>query len=180
MLLLRDDESTPPKPVRFQSAKTVPDTDAATAEIPSHAQAGSIDSRDTASTVSEELPIESSVQDVLFRIEGLKAEPSQVHVAAFNSADGFPNAKDSPFTTVVSVEGGRAEFTMSLRTDQKTAIAVFQDLNGDGVLTKSAFGIPVEPYGFSNDARGVFGPPSFSSAAVKVSKETDTLSIQVK
>ena len=44
------------------------------------------------------------------------------------------------------------------------AIAAFQDVNENGVLDKNALGIPTEPYGFSNDARGWFGPPSWQAA----------------
>jgi uncharacterized protein (DUF2141 family) len=34
-------------------------------------------------------------------------------------------------------------------------------------------GIPKEPYGFSRDARGKFGPPGFEDAAIEVRDEGD-------
>lgn len=49
------------------------------------------------------------------------------------------------------------------------AVAIFQDLNGNGTLDKSALGIPNEPYGFSNDARGRMGPPKFKDAVFSFS-----------
>ncbi len=131
-------------------------------------------------TISEEPAASGSTQKVTFRIEGLKVESSQVHVAVFDSADGFPKPESSSCKTVVSATEGHVEFQMLLPAGQKTAIAVFQDLDGDGKLTKNAVGIPVEPYGFSNAARGVFGPPSFSSATLMISKDMDTLSIKVQ
>lgn len=48
------------------------------------------------------------------------------------------------------------------------AIAAFQDINGNGVLEKTLFGEPTEPYGFSRDARALFGPPDFDNAAVSL------------
>ncbi len=59
------------------------------------------------------------------------------------------------------------DFSLSLPDLATTRIAVFQDLNGDGKLTKNSFGLPIEPYGFSNNARSTFGPPSFSQSAFR-------------
>ena len=60
------------------------------------------------------------------------------------------------------------------------AVAVFQDLNDDGILNKGAFGVPVEPYGFSNSVRGKLGPPSFDAASFSVTQESNDLDIRVK
>jgi uncharacterized protein (DUF2141 family) len=57
------------------------------------------------------------------------------------------------------------------------AVAAFQDLNRDGVLNKGAYGVPIEPYGFSNNARGPFGPPSFESASVRLPAQSQELQI---
>lgn len=45
------------------------------------------------------------------------------------------------------------------------AVAAFQDLNGNGRLDRSAHGLPLEPYGFSNGA-GRTASPRFDRAAV--------------
>ena len=42
------------------------------------------------------------------------------------------------------------------------AIAVFQDLNGNGKLDASFFGVPKEPYGFSRDVERGIGIPDDS------------------
>lgn len=44
------------------------------------------------------------------------------------------------------------------------AITLFHDVNGNHLLDKNFIGIPTEPYGFSNNARGLFGPPTFDAA----------------
>ena len=110
-----------------------------------------------------------STKTVTFRIEGLKAEASQVHIAVFASAKGFPRPESSSSKTIVSAAEDRVEFEMSLTADQKTAIAVFQDLDGDGKLTKNAVGIPVEPYGFSNSARSLVNGASAAESVVRPS-----------
>ena len=44
------------------------------------------------------------------------------------------------------------------------AISVMHDANENDELDSNAFGIPKEGFGFSNDAMGMFGPPSFEKA----------------
>lgn len=47
------------------------------------------------------------------------------------------------------------------------AIKAFHDEDVDGRLSCGLMGMPKERYGFSNNARGLFGPPSFKDAAVQ-------------
>jgi uncharacterized protein (DUF2141 family) len=50
---------------------------------------------------------------------------------------------------------------------------VFHDENDNGVLDKGAFGIPTEGYGFSNNAKGFFGAPSWRAAGVTIGPTDD-------
>lgn len=49
-----------------------------------------------------------------------------------------------------------------LEAGKKYAVKAFHDVNGNKELDTNLFGVPTEPYGFSNNARGVFGPPSLN------------------
>jgi uncharacterized protein (DUF2141 family) len=51
------------------------------------------------------------------------------------------------------------------------AVLAYQDANGNGELDRNFIGIPSENYGFSRDARGKFGPPSFDDAAIAVRED---------
>ena len=44
------------------------------------------------------------------------------------------------------------------------AIRMFHDVNGNGELDTNIVGRPTEPYAFSNNARGMFGPPAWEDA----------------
>ena len=50
-------------------------------------------------------------------------------------------------------------------------VVVFHDENGNGELDLGQFRIPVEPYGFSNDAPVMMGPPSWKKAAFDVGSD---------
>ena len=60
------------------------------------------------------------------------------------------------------------------------AVKVFHDEDDNGTLDTNWMGIPKEPYGFSNDAMGTFGPPSFQQASFKVGAGRTTIRIRMK
>ena len=45
------------------------------------------------------------------------------------------------------------------------ALAIVHDENMNGKLDTNWLGIPTEGYAFSNDAKALLGPPSFSAAS---------------
>ncbi|UXP31206.1 DUF2141 domain-containing protein [Reichenbachiella agarivorans] len=51
------------------------------------------------------------------------------------------------------------------------AVSIYHDENANGELDTWVFGIPAEPYGFSNDAKGSYGPPSFADAQFEVATD---------
>ena len=63
---------------------------------------------------------------------------------------------DSTTVSMGSVEPGRY------------SVAVFLDEDGDGEFDTNFLGIPREPFGFSNDAMGAMGKPSFDAASFEV------------
>ncbi|HZW15079.1 MAG TPA: DUF2141 domain-containing protein [Brevundimonas sp.] len=52
------------------------------------------------------------------------------------------------------------------------AAKAFHDVDGDGELNTNPFGIPTEPYAFSNNAVGNMGPASWDRARFPVSGAT--------
>lgn len=135
----------------------------------------------TLASTSAAEPVER--QETMFSVTGLKEKSSSVYVAVFESETGFPKSELSSSTTIVSATENQVQFALELPRNQSVAIAVFQDIDGNGKLSKNAIGIPTEPYGFSNNARGVIGPPSFSQAVITVSdasSEASPIEIRVR
>ena len=56
----------------------------------------------------------------------------------------------------------------------KYAFKYFHDENNNEKLNTNFMGIPKEGYGFSNNAKGSFGPPSFDKTVFEVTK-SDTM-----
>jgi uncharacterized protein (DUF2141 family) len=60
------------------------------------------------------------------------------------------------------------------------AIKAFHDLNGDGKLNTNPFGVPIEPYAFSNGAQADMGPPTWTSAAFTVGAGVNTQTLNIE
>lgn len=60
------------------------------------------------------------------------------------------------------------------------AIKIFHDENGNDELDTRMFGIPKERYGFSNDARGSFGPPEYAAAAFVLDSQKKEITINIQ
>ena len=60
------------------------------------------------------------------------------------------------------------------------AIAVYHDANENGKLDRHLLGYPLEPYGFSNNARGKLGPPAWDRVFFQVGDATSAMEIQLK
>ena len=59
------------------------------------------------------------------------------------------------------------------------AAKAFHDVDGDGEMDANPFGLPTEPYGFSNNAVGNMGPASWDRARFTVSGATaQTISLR--
>ena len=59
-------------------------------------------------------------------------------------------------------------------------VSAFHDRDEDEELDTNLVGLPTEPYGFSNDARGSFGPPEFEDMSFSVGDEPVTIEITLE
>ena len=57
------------------------------------------------------------------------------------------------------------------------AVKLYHDVNGDGEMNTNPFGMPVEPFAFSNDAKGRFGPAKWDAAKFTVGADAVTHTI---
>lgn len=114
-----------------------------------------------ASAQQDEKPPESSQLHV--RVVSPASASGRVWLSLFKE-DAFlkkPVRSLSAFTN----DEGLASFSIKHLPEGKYALSAFLDENDDGELSTNFFGVPDEPFGFSNNARGSFGPPDFEQAA---------------
>jgi uncharacterized protein (DUF2141 family) len=104
---------------------------------------------------------------LVIRIEGVRSGAGYVRLGLFNRADDFPRGEPVAGQAVPASAGSVVAVFEGLE-EGEYAIAVYHDEDGDGEFTKNFLGLPLEGYGFSNDAPVVLGPPAFDSAVIEV------------
>lgn len=115
--------------------------------------------------------------DLNVEISGLTEAKGEVLVSLFNQSEGW--LRKGLAVSKVTAEVGSVKVTFTGLPEGDYALSVFQDLNSNKKLDANAVGMPIEPYGFSNDAPGNFGPPSFEQAKVKLGTENKSISVKL-
>ena len=80
--------------------------------------------------------------------------------------------KQCEYATAVTVTNNTISVEIANIKTGVYSISLFHDENNNGVLdTKGFFGIPSEPYGFSNNPSTTFGPPSFEECTFLINED---------
>lgn len=103
-------------------------------------------------------------------IKNVKETKGKISVALFNREGDFMGKSLVSQSTVAKT--GEVQLTLDNIAPGNYAISVMHDANENDELDSNAFGIPKEGFGFSNDAMGMFGPPSFEKAKFNFTGES--------
>jgi uncharacterized protein (DUF2141 family) len=123
--------------------------------------------------------IDSHAGELKLELHGKDIKQQTLMIRIFDSETGFPSGKQ--YIRAIAADATSDSTTLLIRDLEpgKYAIAAFVDLNKNGKLDRSFIGIPIEPYGFSNDAHSLMGPPGFSQAAFELNEATNSQSIHL-
>lgn len=114
------------------------------------------------------------------KIDNIKNDNGNIIVGLYDKDNHFPkNASDGKI--VKASKDGVTVVFQNIKPGSY-AISAIHDENENKDLDQTTLGIPTEGFGFSNNAMGVIGPPSFKKALIEVppgSKDT-TVSIEMK
>ena len=108
-------------------------------------------------------------------VEGGEAGTGQAIASLFSSDENYLN--EPIFDKIMPIdEDGGARFLFDGLAEGTYSVSVIYDKNSDGELNTGLFGIPSELVGFSNNAKGIFGPPSFDKTSFPLpSSQTITI-----
>lgn len=117
--------------------------------------------------------------DLTLTFPALASKSGKVMIAVYDSAQGWSSGKPARVAQASASDAEPAAKIVALPPGTY-AVRAFQDVDGDGKMGTNPFGMPVEPYGFSNDAKPNMGPPSFDAAAfaVKAGATTQVLHLR--
>ena len=101
------------------------------------------------------------------KILDIRNSTGAVACALFESPEGFPSEylRSATHIMFLKVRDKQARCDFEDIPPGTYALAVVHDENMNGKLDTNLLGVPKEGYGFSNDAKALFGAPSFSAAS---------------
>ena len=102
--------------------------------------------------------------DLKVEITGMDTDKGKVFLALYNSEATFLKKSEDTKGANAIVKDKRAIAIFKGLKKGEYAISLFHDENDNNKMDTKIFGIPKEPYGFSNDAKGFMGPPKFKDA----------------
>lgn len=123
---------------------------------------------------------ESKTGELVIAISGLETDRGVLVVALMESAEDFASDSHALRSDSVPVKGGKASVTFRDLPYGRYAVKVYHDENSNGKLDTNFVGYPKEGFGFSNDAMGRFGPPSFEQARFEFASEKLQIAIHSK
>jgi uncharacterized protein (DUF2141 family) len=115
----------------------------------------------------------------MLKVTGLRSEKGQVKIAVFNSSEKWLGEQPI-YSSTINVDSQTVTCRINDVPYGDYGVAVFHDENSNGKMDKNVLGIPLEPYGFSNNVRITFGPPKWEEAKFTVKGSTAEVSIGVK
>lgn len=114
---------------------------------------------------------------IFLNIKGYQANNGPIFGSVYAKEEGFLDGKSAVHTFKINPETSHITINLPALDKGRYALALFHDINQNGKLDRNFIGIPKEPYAFSNDARGSFGPPKFDKAAVEFEKSGQRVTI---
>lgn len=104
-----------------------------------------------------------------------------IRVLLFQGPEGFPDQPSLALQNAsIKIINNAAIYTFKNLPEGTYAISLFHDSQNTGKLRTNAFGIPKDGYGFSNNAAGIFGAPSFENASFKLTKDVKHINIKLR
>lgn len=111
------------------------------------------------------LAMRPGVPGLILIVKDIRSPFGQVHVGVFDDPEAFPRG-ETVVGERVAARTGRVMVRFPDLPAGRYAFAFYHDEDGDEQFDKTLLGLPVEGFGFSNDAPLSLGPPSFVAAAV--------------
>ena len=117
---------------------------------------------------------------LVVRFNGMSSNNGNVKIALCNSDENYKDHKFPFIGKSIAINKNIAIVEFDDLPFGDYAIKAFHDEDSNDDLNTNILGIPVEDYGFSNNAREMFGPPSWEDAKFKFNVETKTIEIEIK
>lgn len=115
--------------------------------------------------------------DLTVEVSGIGRAKGDILVAIFDQKGQW--LRQAKLSQKTPAGKGSVNVVFENLPEGEYAVSAVHDLNSNGQLDSNAIGIPNEPYGFSNDAAGSFGPPSYDDAKISIDQNKKSITIKL-
>ena len=130
-------------------------------------------------TANLDAPLETSTLNL--SIQNINKAKGNIMVAIFKGEENFLKDDKAVASKIALVEKiGALDLTFPNLPYGEYSVAVYHDVNGNQKLDTNLFGVPTEPYGFSNNARSKWGAPKYKVARFQLNQLEQSMVINVK
>jgi uncharacterized protein (DUF2141 family) len=116
---------------------------------------------------------------LLVEVDGVVPGRGLVRGAMYGDRATFLSESGVSCGQTVSAEGETVAFVWTVEANRELVISVFQDIDSDGALDRGRFGIPSEPWGFSNDPSPLL-PPTWNACAISPAAGIQPIRIRLR
>ncbi len=116
--------------------------------------------------------------ELTLTVTSIENHTGTLMVAVFDSAEAWSGG--SPVAGArIDVSSETATAAIGTLPAGRYAIRMYHDVNGNGEMDTNLMGIPSEPFAFSNNAQGRFGPASWEDSVFEVAGQNLTHSVRL-
>lgn len=119
----------------------------------------------------------ASAQTLTITLDGIKKTQGTINLGVFDEA-GYATGKAVNGANV-TVDEATETVTIEGLAPGFYGIKLYHDVDGNGEMNTNPFGMPTEPFAFSNNAKGRFGPATWDAAKFEVTAEGATQIITI-
>ncbi len=110
-----------------------------------------------------------------------KSDRGFIRVLIFSGETGFPDQPSKALKSVsLAPKNKSVELVLSDLPPGRYAVSVIHDEDNNTKLTTNTVGYPTEKFGFSNNPKVYFSPPSFEKAAFELGLKPKGIQIELR
>lgn len=121
----------------------------------------------------------ANAADLTISINDIRKDSGKVMLNLLRNADQMAGKEASEASFMLAPNTAGVSFTLHNLEPGTYGVQVMHDENDNGELDANMLGIPKEPWAFSNNAAGKFGPPKWDSVQFSIGTEAVTQTISL-
>lgn len=119
------------------------------------------------------------IGNLIVIVSGLKNNNGDLKIGLFNSSSSFDGKEEKFRGATLKIDSSKVEWIIMDIPFGEYAIKAFHDEDSDNIVDTNFIGIPKEAYGFSNNPKIFFKPPSFEKAKFTFNSNEQMIEIKL-